>query len=109
MGPLEVRHVPDIGCPLAIGERRTWRAYLRMPVAVAATAVLCLASPVAAKAGQATLRATKTALVASAYRSTYDSAVCFSAHVTSAGRTPARSVSFIRQVKAGSLDSVVLS
>src|SRR5258708_36132496 len=89
MGPLEVRHVPDIGCPLAIGERRTWRAYLRMPVAVAATAVLCLASPAAAKAGQATLRATKTAVVASAYPSTYDSVVRFSAHVTSAGRKPA--------------------
>ena len=101
--------MPDIGCPLAIGERRTWRAYLRTPVAVAATAVLCLASPAAAKAGQATLRATKTAVVASAYRSTYDSVVRFSAHVTSAGRTPAGSVTFIDQVNGGILDSVALS
>ncbi len=101
--------MPDIGCPLAIGERRTWRAYLRTPVAVAATAVLCLASPAAAKAGQATLRATKTAVVASAYRSSYDSVVRFSAHVTSAGRTPAGSVTFIDQVNGGILDSVALS
>jgi len=102
--------VSDIGCPLAIGERRARPAYLRMPVAVAATAALCLASPAAAKAeGRATSPATKTTVVASAYRITYDSVVRFSAHVTSAGKTPVGSVTFIDQVNGGILDSVALS
>ena len=110
LGLLEVRHVPDIGCLLAVGERRTERSYVRVPVAMVATAALCLALSAAANAaGQATLRATTTTVVASAYHITYDSVVRFSAHVTSAGKTPTGSVSFIDKVNGGILDSVALS